>query len=208
MEKATLKSVLTKIVPYASFPYADHALRLVGIEDTNAKAESTDEIIDKLIEAAHTLRDLVRDMENLEDIKGFITYSEEKEKPVEKKEEEESKGDEEEKKEDLDKLAAEAAQKILTVDGEDIMEKFKGKVLKEFLPCELLAANSNDLNMEYYDFDQCVDEYFSQAEKHKEKSKLESKENAIYAKMNRIQEDQEKRIQGLQREQDLSDFKA
>ena len=26
--------------------------------------------------------------------------------------------------------------------------------------------------------------------------------------MNRIQEDQEKRIQGLQREQDLSDFKA
>lgn len=147
-------------------------------------------------------------MENLEDIKGFITYSEEKEKPVEKKEEEESKGDEEEKKEDLDKLAAEAAQKILTVDGEDIMEKFKGKVLKEFLPCELLAANSNDLNMEYYDFDQCVDEYFSQAEKHKEKSKLESKENAIYAKMNRIQEDQEKRIQGLQREQDLSDFKA
>lgn len=203
-----MKSVLTKIVPYASFPYADHALRLVGIEDTNAKAESTDEIIDKLIEAAHTLRDLVRDMENLEDIKGFITYSEEKEKPVEKKEEEESKGDEEEKKEDLDKLAAEAAQKILTVDGEDIMEKFKGKVLKEFLPCELLAANSNDLNMEYYDFDQCVDEYFSQAEKHKEKSKLESKENAIYAKMNRIQEDQEKRIQGLQREQDLSDFKA
>ena len=203
-----MKSVLTKIVPYASFPYADHALRLVGIEDTNAKAESTDEIIDKLIEAAHTLRDLVRDMENLEDIKGFITYSEEKEKPAEKKEEEESKGDEEEKKEDLDKLAAEAAQKILTVDGEDIMEKFKGKVLKEFLPCELLAANSNDLNMEYYDFDQCVDEYFSQAEKHKEKSKLESKENAIYAKMNRIQEDQEKRIQGLQREQDLSDFKA
>ena len=91
-----MKSVLTKIVPYASFPYADHALRLVGIEDTNAKAESTDEIIDKLIEAAHTLRDLVRDMENLEDIKGFITYSEEKEKPVEKKEEEESKGDEEE----------------------------------------------------------------------------------------------------------------
>ena len=64
-----MKSVLTKIVPYASFPYADHALRLVGIEDTNAKAESTDEIIDKLIEAAHTLCDLVRDMENLEDIK-------------------------------------------------------------------------------------------------------------------------------------------
>ena len=64
------------------------------------------------------------------------------------------------------------------------------------------------MTIDYYDFDQCVDEYFSQAEKHKEKSKLESKENAIWQKMNRIQEDQEKRIQGLQREQDLSDFKA
>ena len=37
---------------------------------------------------------------------------------------------------------------------------------------------------------------------------MESKENAIWQKMTRIQEDQEKRIQGLQREQDLSDFKA
>ena len=26
-EKQTLKSVLTKMVPYASFPYADHILR-------------------------------------------------------------------------------------------------------------------------------------------------------------------------------------
>ena len=94
------------------------------------------------------------------------------------------------------------------MDGEDIIEKFRGKVLREFLPCELLAANEDDLTIDYYDFDQCVDEYFSQAEKHKEKSKLESKENAIWQKMNRIQEDQEKRIQGLQREQDLSDFKA
>ena len=68
----------------------------------------------------------------------------------------------------------------MTADGEDIIEKFKGKVLKEFLPCELLAANANDLFIEYMDFDQCVDEYFSQAEKYKEKSRLESKESAIW----------------------------
>lgn len=108
-------------------------------------------------------------------------------------------GDEEEKCE-MEKLQEETQQKILTVDGDDIIEKFKDKVLKEFLPCELLAANENDEFIEYYDFDQCVDEYFSQAEKHKEKSKLVSKENAIWQKMNRIQEDQEKRIQGLSRE--------
>ena len=70
-----MKSVLTKIVPYASFPYADHALREVGVEDPNIKAETTDEHIDLLIEAANALRAMVRDMEDLDDIKGFITYS-------------------------------------------------------------------------------------------------------------------------------------
>lgn len=54
--------------------------------------------------------------------------------------------------------------------------------------------------MEYLDFDQCVDEYYSQAEKYREKVKTESKESAIWNKMNRIQEDQEKRIAGLKKE--------
>ena len=76
-------------------------------------------------------------------------------------------GDEQEENRtnELEQLTQEMQQKVLTVDGEDIIEKFKGKVLKEFLPCELLAANINDLFIEYGDFDQCVDEYFSQSEK-------------------------------------------
>jgi len=49
----------------------------VGVEDTNAKAEATDEHIDVLIAAAKALRNMVAEMEDLEDIKGFITYSEE-----------------------------------------------------------------------------------------------------------------------------------
>ena len=79
-----MKSVLTKIVPYASFPYADHALRQVGAQDPNAKAETSDKHIDLLIEAAKALRAMVRDMEELDDIKGFITYSAEeaKERPA------------------------------------------------------------------------------------------------------------------------------
>ena len=43
--------------------------------------------------------------------------------------------------------------------------------------------------MEYDSFDQCVDEYFSQAQKHREKVKLESQESAILQKVSRIQED-------------------
>ncbi len=126
---------------------------------------------------------MVHEMENLDDIRGFITYEEEKVKePLIKTD---GTG-EEEKKEDIQQLTLEAGEKILTVDGEDIIQKFKGKVLKEFMPCELLAGNVKDLFIEYMDFDQCVDEYFSQAEKHKEKSKLESKESAIWQKMSRI----------------------
>ena len=41
-EKVTLKQILCKMVPYASFPYADHALRQLLI-DPNKKAEADDE---------------------------------------------------------------------------------------------------------------------------------------------------------------------
>lgn len=62
--------------------------------------------------------------------------------------------------------------------------------------------------MEYDSFEVCVDEYFSQAVKQKEVTKIQSKETAIWSKMNKIKEDQEKRILGLQKEQDLTEFKA
>ena len=76
------------------------------------------------------------------------------------------------------------------------------------MPCMLLGQSGDHEFFEYQDFDQCMDEFFSQAEKYKEKSKLETKENQIWNKMNRIKEDQYKRVEGLQREQDLSEFKA
>jgi hypothetical protein len=41
-EKLTLKIVLTKMVPYASFPYADHVIRLLDA-DPNAKADPRSE---------------------------------------------------------------------------------------------------------------------------------------------------------------------
>lgn len=89
-----------------------------------------------------------------------------------------------------------------------IVKKFKGKILKEFIPSFLLSQYKDELFIEYESFSQCVDEYFSQAVKQKEVNKNQSKESAIWSKMNKIKEDQEKRIQGLQKEQDLSEFKA
>ena len=50
------------MVPYASFPYADHVLRLANI-DPAAKVVGSDAQVQILIEAAHKLKQLVADME-------------------------------------------------------------------------------------------------------------------------------------------------
>jgi hypothetical protein len=68
------------MVPYASFPYADHTLRLLNV-DPNAKA--TVEHIEQLIEAAHKLKQIVVDMEDLEDIPGFTIFKEDAPKELE-----------------------------------------------------------------------------------------------------------------------------
>ena len=72
----------------------------------------------------------------------------------------------------------------------------------------MLNQFHSDKILHYDSFDRCVDEYFSQLDKQREQSKFSSKEDEIWKKMNRIREDQEKRISGLQREQDLSEYKA
>jgi len=43
----------------------------------------------------------------------------------------------------------------------EIIEKFKDKTLKDFVPSFILAQFDHDKFLEYADFDQCVDEYFS-----------------------------------------------
>jgi len=53
-----------------------------------------------------------------------------------------------------------------------------------------------------------VDEYFSQLDKFREQTKAQNKESEIWKKTTRIKDDQEKRIVGLQKEQDLSEQKA
>ena len=74
--------VLTKIVPYASVPYADHVLRELGV-NPNDKADSASHI-DLLIQAANDIRKLVGSMETMDEIKGFITFTEEDKKEEKK----------------------------------------------------------------------------------------------------------------------------
>lgn len=47
----------------------------------------------------------------------------------------------------------------------------------------MLAQFQGEKYLEYDDFDQCVDEYFSQAEKQREKQKLDTKEQQIFSKV-------------------------
>jgi len=66
----------------------------------------------------------------------------------------------------------------------------------------------DQLSLEFDWFDQCVDLYFTQIDKQKEQTRIEQKEAEIYKKMNRIKDDQLKRIEGLQKESDSSLIKT
>jgi hypothetical protein len=111
---------------------------------------------EKLIEAAINLKQLVLDMENVEEIPGFTIYS----------------------KETDENLEADPS-KVNDLATTEMLEKFKGKSVKEFMPMFVLNQHKDEPNLEYYDFDECVDEYFSQAEKQRHKQKVEQKENSI-----------------------------
>ena len=50
-----------------------------------------------------------------------------------------------------------------------MLEKFQGKQVKEFMPSFVLSQFENEPALEYEDFDECVDEFFSQAEKQRSK---------------------------------------
>ena len=91
--------------------------------------------------------------------------------------------------------------------GLDPDEIFRGKRVKEFV-CFQLQQMKEQLSLEFDWFDECVDLYFTQIDKQKEESKIQQKEAEIYKKMNRIKNDQLKRIEGLQKEQDASLVKA
>ena len=86
-------------------------------------------------------------MNSAEDIRGFLVYSE---APVTESKEPKDDPPEEE---------------LVSEQTQAIVKKFKGKLLMEFLPHFLLEQYKDQSYLLYESFDQCVDEYFSQAEK-------------------------------------------
>ena len=76
------------MVPYSSASYVEHVFKLLSIQ-SNQKASTSQDDINSLIKAAEKLRDLVKEMEDAEDITGFIVYTTESEAELRKKREEE-----------------------------------------------------------------------------------------------------------------------
>jgi len=91
--------------------------------------------------------------------------------------------------------------------GVDPDQLFKGKRVKDFV-CFYFEQMKTQKTLEFDWFDESVDLYFTQIDKQKEETKVNQKEAEIYKKMNRIKNDQLKRIEGLQKEQDTSLAKA
>ena len=75
------------MVPYSSAVYADHVFKLLNIVG-NQKATTESADISILIQAAEKLRDLVKEMEDADEIKGYIVYREESAEDLKKKQEE------------------------------------------------------------------------------------------------------------------------
>ena len=91
-------------------PHNDMNNILLILNSLNPKA-NPDEHIDILIKAAENLRKLVQSMENLEEIKGFITYSTEEKK--QQKPDEVEEGEEKEEKKTIQQLKEEVGEKII-----------------------------------------------------------------------------------------------
>lgn len=166
----TLKQVVQRLVPYSSAPYSEHVFKVMGVSgNSKATTNPEDNHVSILIEAAERLRDMVKELNDAEDIKGYIVYREESEEDRQKKQEEEERLKELIKQNQGDQIVEERVEEeeLVGESTAEIIKKFKGKILKEFVPHVLLQQHSEakELYMEYDSFDQCVDEYFSQSEK-------------------------------------------
>lgn len=63
-KQMTMKMLIQKMVPYTSAVYAEHVFRELAFDsNTKVSLETIDKHMDILIQAAHRLRDLVKDME-------------------------------------------------------------------------------------------------------------------------------------------------
>lgn len=78
------------MVPYSSATYVEHVFKILNVQGSQ-KATIEDKDIEILIQAAEKLRDLVKEMENAEEITGFIVYKEESEEDLRKRKEDQEK---------------------------------------------------------------------------------------------------------------------
>jgi len=88
-----VKLLLQKLVPYTSAVYSEHALRELNIDgNTKVLSSTIDRHVEDLAKAAEKLRDMVKELEEVEGpIKGYIIYREESEEELKKRAEEEAK---------------------------------------------------------------------------------------------------------------------
>lgn len=122
--------------------------------------------IKPLVEAAHKLRDLVKQLsvEDLPNVKGFIIYRQESEEEIQmqKQEQEKLKLLIQQNNPDAQVFDDdEEDQSMVNEQTAAIIQKFKGKILKEFIPVFMLKQYAEDSYIEYDSFCECVDEYFS-----------------------------------------------
>jgi len=142
-ENCSLKAIMLKLVPYISFPYAEHSLRLHGA-NPNDEADETMHV-DLLQKAAQSCKEMVHQIDKCDEgvVKGFVIYTED---PNYKEVEEE--------KEERQMTANEGEEdRQLNIKKDEQELRFKGKLLKEFLPAVMLEQYKDQKYIEYESFD-------------------------------------------------------
>ena len=69
------KLAVQKMVAYSSLPYIEHVFRVLDIDgNTKLEVDKVAEHAPLMIKAAEALRDLVKELNEAEEIKGYIIY--------------------------------------------------------------------------------------------------------------------------------------
>lgn len=76
-EKEFIKNLVSKMVPFITPALADHCLQQVEISDKTHKFDIENEtLVNKIIDAAKLAQSMVKDLENMDTIPGYIVYEE------------------------------------------------------------------------------------------------------------------------------------
>mmetsp|Transcript_45288 Transcript_45288/g.52061 ORF Transcript_45288/g.52061 Transcript_45288/m.52061 type:complete len:1080 (-) Transcript_45288:383-3622(-) len=176
-----MKQLLASVATYMHMPFAEHCLRAIGADPSKKIDIENEDYIPLIVKAVAQGAEEIKNLDAMKIIQGFITY--------------------EERKTDLSKTSKTAEEDSKDAQsGEKAQPLSASRLYQEFTP--LIFKQHESMLKESFDcFEKATDLYFSHMETQKFENRLHAKEKEIWKKKERIERDQQNRIDSLQNEQ-------